>query len=144
MQKPTNLLDEAAKCFNQARQNLILGAKLLYEISEKKLWEGNYDSFGEYVESECQISVSQSSKLIKSWKHFAIEGGFAAKELESIDMEKLYLATSLKGTPREQLEVARVLTRKEMIEQGREEKNGKICQHTPITICSTCHIRLYE
>lgn len=124
----TNILDEAKKCFNSARQNLILGAKYLHEIKEKKLWQDNFSTFGDFVESECQISEGQASKLVKVFDYYSIQGGLAENRLEGVDMEKLYLATNLEGSPEQQLETAKVLKRKEIQEQVREDKHG-VCDH---------------
>jgi hypothetical protein len=58
------------------------GASLLYQIDQEKLWEGNYDSFGEYVEQECQLSQGYASKLLQSWKFYVIEGGLSQAKLQ--------------------------------------------------------------
>lgn len=123
-----NPVEECIKCFTKARQNLILGAKRLYELQTSGEYKQKSETFGEFVEEYCQISEGMASKLIKVWKHYHIEGGLAAKELEGVDSEKLYLGVTLKGTPEEQLKTAKVLTRQEIKEQAREEEHGP-CDH---------------
>lgn len=142
MTPQTTILKDCADCFSKARQNLMEGAKLLYQIQEHKLFEGRFDSFGEYVEQELQISQSFAAKLCKAFHFYAIEGGYSIKELQGIDSEKLYLSMNLPGNTEEKLEKAKLLSRSEIkAELGVRE--GRECEHlTKITICANCHLRV--
>jgi len=138
-----NILETAAGCFKQAQKNLIQGAAMLYRINSEKLWESNYSSFGEYVETECGISTSMASKLLKAYSFYAIEAKIPQQELESVDYEKLYLTVALKDlTPEEKLVRAKTWSRSE-IKDELAQKDGKDCDHPEtIRICSTCHKRV--
>lgn len=138
----TTVLEEAADHFKSARTNILIGASLLYQIASERLWEAKYAKFGDYLEGECQISESYASKLIKSYKHYVVDGGLSPRNLEDTDLEKLYLAISLTGTPVQQAIKAETLTRSE-IKAELSEKDGVECQHLQtLTICASCHARV--
>lgn len=143
MTPQTTILTKAAECFTNARKNVYEGASLLYQIDQEKLWEGNYDSFGEFVEQDCQLSQGYASKLIQSWKFYVVDGGLSQRKLEGVDAEKLYLALKLpEGTPEKRLIQAQTLSRQELRAEL-TEKDGVDCQHEKtITICASCHKRL--
>jgi len=143
MTPQTTILTQAAQCFTTARQNIYEGAALLYKINEEGLWKDSFDSFGEYVEQDCQLSQGYASKLLQSWKFYVIEGGLSQAKLSGVDAEKLYLALKLpNGTPEKRLIQAQTLSRQELRAEL-TEKDGVDCQHeTTITICASCHKRL--
>jgi hypothetical protein len=140
---PSNtILVRAAKCFVSARQGLIEGASLLHEISTKGLWKGEYGSFGEYLERECQISQSFAAKLIKVYDTYAIQGQVSPEKLKEIDSEKLYLAIGLPGSAGDRLARAETLSRSELKAELASDENGD-CQHESIiNICAACHARV--
>jgi len=137
----TTVLEKCVTCFTAARQNLIEGAKYLHEISHAKLWQDNYNSFGEFVEQECQISQGFASKLISVYEHYLVAGGVSQRNLENVDAEKLYLASKLPGTPEEQLTKALTLSRGELKQQKQFEDTGAECTH-PSLICAKCHSKV--
>lgn len=142
MTPSTTILKETAELFAKARINLYYAAKRLYEIKEKDLWKGAYSSFGEYVESECQISQSFAAKLIRVHGHYVLEGGVKADQIREVDTEKLYLALRLPGTPEAQLTRASTWTRSE-IKAEIASQGGEECSHeTTVTICAHCHARI--
>lgn len=123
----TKILDDAKECFKGARQNLIQGAGLLYTIKKDNLWATHYDSFSQFLESECEISDGFASKLIQVWEGYVVEGGFSQRKIEEVDHEKLYLALKLLGSVEKKLTSAETLTRGELKESVREETNP--CNH---------------
>jgi hypothetical protein len=139
------LLKEAAQCFHDARRNVYDGARLLYRIYEEKLWEGQYSSFSEYTETECQLSKGYASKLLQSWQYFVVDGGFSAKQLHNIDAEKLYMALKLPdGTPEQRLVKAREWSRDDFRAEL-SSKEGVDCPcDVTIRICTKCGKRVYE
>lgn len=141
-----NLLKEAAACFKDARKNIYHGAALLYEIRENHSWEGQYSSFTDYIESECQLSHGFVSKLLTAWQYYVIDGSQRTTALYDIDYEKLYLATKLpKGTPEQRLVKAREWTRRDLKDALAEDENGDNCIHPEdkrVTICGICHTRV--
>ena len=141
MKPTTNLLEECAVACKTARAGLLHAASLLYVIREKELFLGQYNDFSEYVEDACQMDKSQASRLLKVYEHFCIQNSVEPAQLESVNPERLYVALSLPGSIESQITKARTLTRSEL----RAEKNDEEPhEHTPISICSTCHIRIYE
>jgi hypothetical protein len=94
------------------------------------------------VESECQISASYASKLVKTYEHYVIQGGLSHAKLKATDPEKLYLAIALKGSPERQAVKAETLSRQELKAET-HEVDGKDCEHlTTIKICANCHARV--
>lgn len=152
--KPTNtmtkelsveILKDAADCFKSARRNVYEGAKLLHRIYEENYWEGQYSSFGEYVETECQLSKGYASKLLQAWQYYVVDGGVSPRNLESVDAEKLYLALRLPdGTPEEKLVKAREWSRDDFRAEL-HSKDGVDCSHPEekqVTICGICQKRV--
>ena len=138
-----NILDEAARLFTAARVNLIAGTELLWKIREEKMWEGSFSSFSEYLNSECQISDGQASKLLKSYEYFVITHGFGQDKIAGVDFEKLYLSTSLPFEPEGQLLRAKEWTRQEIRDQLSSGPEGD-CKHDcpHVEICSRCSRRV--
>lgn len=123
------ILDQAASCFKSAQRSLLRGAKILYQIREDALWEGQHSSFSEYLEERCGMSEGQASKILKAYKHWVLDAGFTQEKLEGIDTEKLYLGIGLQGNVEDALEKVRLLTRKELKDQITEEVHG---EHTHV------------
>ena len=139
----TNILVKAAECFDGVRKRIAEGMAYLYEISEKKLWEeGGYGSFGEFCEGSCGISASFGSKLVKVYEHFVVNGKLSQRKLGSVDAEKLYLATSLPGTPDKQLVKAETWTRQEIRDELASGENGDCGHEEKIMICKRCGKRV--
>ena len=125
----SSLLTETAEHFTRARKSVLEGAKGLYLIRESNMWEeGGYGSFSAFCEEACQLSKGQASKWIAVYERFVLPGVVSPAKLEEVDAEKLYIALSLPGEPDEQYAKAATLTRDELREEVREEKNG-ICTH---------------
>lgn len=141
---PTILADAAA-CFKNARKNVYEGAALLYQIDENNIWEGQYSSFSEYVEQECQIGKSQASKLIQAWRYYVIEGGVSKSQLVGIDADKLYLTTKLPtGTVEQRLIKAREWNRDDLRAEL-STVDGKECDHPDnkrVVLCGVCGRRV--
>lgn len=89
------VLRDAAQCFQNARRSVYEGAELLYRIREESLFIGQFSSFKEYVEQECQLSAGYASKLLTAWEYYVVNGGVSPRNLVGVDAEKLYLATKL-------------------------------------------------
>ena len=136
-----NLLEKTEQLFHSARVSLIEAASCLYKCIETDAWKDKFDTQGEFVES-LGLSQSGASKMLTAYKHFVIEGAVSHAKLASVDLEKLYLATSLTGTPSQQLVKAETLSRSEIRSQRIFEDTGSEHDHDPITICKICHQRL--
>ncbi len=137
-----NLLDKTEELFSKMKYDAVLAAEALYQCKQQGVWSERYSTFGEFVET-LGVSQSGASKMISWFTHFAIEGGVSHAKLAEIDTEKLYLATTLEGTPEEQVEKAMVLSRGEIKAQRIADKTGHECTHEEtVTICKSCHTRL--
>lgn len=138
------ILKDAASAFKLARGNVYEGARLLYQIQETNAWEGQFSSFAEFVEQECQIGKSQASKLTQMWKFYIIDGGMNKNQLVGIDSDKLYLAAKLPtGTIEQRLVKAREWNRQDLRDALAEDENGVDCVHTEtIQLCKKCGKRV--
>lgn len=128
------VLQDCVAAFHKARGSVVEAMPMLYEIWENELWSVKYSNLGEFLD-ECGISRSQASRLITVYARFK-----DVPELESVDPERLYLSAKLDGTPEEQFEKAKLLSRAELKEQASFEETGQ--EHTCEAICRTCHKRM--
>lgn len=136
-----NLLEKTEQLFHSARLSFIEAAAALYEVRETKAWENEYETWQDYLQT-INVSQSQASKLLSVFAHYAIEGRLSHAKLAETDVEKLYLATSLEGTPKEQATKAALLSRSEIRAQQVYEETGNEHDCLPMTICTICHKRL--
>lgn len=139
------LLKEASDCFKEARKNVYDGARLLYRIQADNLWEGQYSSFTEYVEQECQLSKSYLSKLLQAWKYYVIDGGVKQSSLVGIDSDKLYFAMRLPTGSVEQRLVKAKEWNREDLRAELSTVDGHECEHPPesqVTLCGKCQKRV--
>lgn len=134
----TDVLDLASHCFKNARGNLMQGAKYLHQISNEKLWEGQYSSFNEFLEQDCQISPGYASKLIKVYEYYVIQSGVSPRKLEAVDVEKSYMAINLNGQPEHKLLKAAEWNRQELKDALAEGPNGEECSHKVLIIKHQC------
>lgn len=137
----TQVLTDAAECFQNARRSIYEGAALLYRIREENLYEGQFSSFGEYVEQECQLSKGYASKLLQAWEYYVIEGGVSPRNLQGVDAEKLYLAIKLPtGTPEQRFIKAHEWSRQDFRDEL-STKDGLDCAHPEdkrVILCGVC------
>lgn len=142
MTPSTTILKDCASAFKEVRRNVVVAAKMLWEISDKSLWKGEYTSFGEYVERECQISSSFAAKLVIVYGHYVIDSRASERQIEAVDAEKLYLASRLKLPMEQQLVRAESWSRQEL-KAELASGGGAECTHpSTIEICSRCHARI--
>lgn len=132
------LLEQTREAFANVRSSVVFAMQRLYEVHERKLYETVADSWGAYVESELGISQGFASKLMAVNKHYLL-GGVSPEKLESIDYECLYLAAKTEGSLEEQVEKARLLTRREL---KLERNDTEETPHEHIPCCAICRIRL--
>lgn len=144
LQSNGELVKRTIELFTKVRGSIVEAAEALYSVQETGAWSDNYDTFGEFCEQGAKITPGFASKLLKVWRHYAVGGGVSPRNLAGVDSERLYLAINLQGSPKEQLEKAKVLSRVEL-KQELAVKAGVECQHPEIIqICATCHVRIHE
>lgn len=135
------LLKNASDSFRGARKNLMEGAAYLHEIEQTDAWELHYSSFGEFIESECQMSRSAASKLVLTYKFYVLDNGVSPAKLETIGAEKLYAALQLEGSAEKKLAMAETLSRSELRTELKDPNDTCLHEET-YTICRSCNKRL--
>jgi len=135
----TGLIAHTKELLHAVRGSLIKVGENLYRIKQSNEWQQYADNWGQFVESELEISQSQASKLQNIYEHFVVKGGLDASQLEGTDYEKLNAVRKLSGSPLEQLAKAKTLSRRELKQEKGDEQPH---EHEPITICGICQIRL--
>lgn len=133
------LLGRTKLAFQNARSAIIDAIALLYQVREENAWEGQFGSFNEFLEEGCQMDKGQASRLLTAYEHFAINGRVELAQLRAVNPEKLYLASSLPGTPEEQLAKATTLSRSELNIERADKGGEHECAY--IEICKFCHKR---
>lgn len=136
-----NLLEKTEQLFHSARLSLIEAAAALYEVRKTEAWAERYESWQDFLHS-VSVSQSQASKMLSVFEHYALNGGVSHAKVAEVDLEKLYLATSLEGTPEEQATKAQLLSRSEIRSQRAFEDFGEEHACEPLTICKICHKKL--
>lgn len=147
MQNAISTLSNVNDCidtFKAIRRDMVDAMVRLAAVFAAKSWESKASSWGEFVESELQISQSSASKLLRVHEAYLISGTTKPAQLEGVDVEKLYLAIPLlkEQSPKQVIATAKELSRSElkaeMASNGSEE-----CKHEhQVTICSSCHARV--
>lgn len=140
-QELISVVDKCIVLFRDTRMAMADAIVALYEVWDKELWKDKSESFSEFCEDHLKMSQSQASKMIAVYKRYCVESTFAANIVANISMENLYLATKLEGTPKQQLEKARLLKRTELTAQKVYEQTGSECNHEH-TMCVKCHARV--
>ncbi len=134
-----NLIEETRAIFAGVRAGLVKAMQNLHAIKESGEWTTVASTWGEFLEDQLKISQGFGSKLLTVHNHYLLEANISPEKLEGVDYECLYLAAKTEGSPEEQIEKARSLSRREL----REERNEKEPhEHLPIKICKVCSIRL--
>jgi len=136
------ILEQCKEVFQNARKSVFEGVALLYEISEKRLWEGTYSGFGEYVEAELQLHPTQASRYLKAYEHFVLKGKQDLAQLNQINPERLYTAMALSMPVEQQLTRAAMWSVRQIKDELASNEHGD-CQHLEtIHLCVKCHKRL--
>lgn len=139
MELSVQLLQETKQAFANVRGSIVVAMQRLYQVKQEEVWRQVADNWGEYVESELGISQGFASKLLSINNHYILEGGIEPDFLSGIDYEKLNMARTLPGSPEEQVEKARVLTRSEL---KLERNDAEPVPHTPewVEFCKVCNV----
>ena len=127
----------------------------LYTIREKKLFEPNYETFGEFVDGEMKMSQGTASKLIKVYEVFVSQYKLPKKEVIKAGWTNLYTVLPVitdKAGAEEWLGQATELSRVDLEKLVKEKKTGVVqydCKHKNtylVKICQDCgeRSRVYE
>lgn len=123
---PSEYLRECVDLVRQIETRFLeLGARL-FNIREKKLWQGTYDSYAEFLEA-ARISESQASIFANIHKHYVLEGGVPEERLALIGYSNLHTAMPLieKEGIESAVVKAQTLTRSEIKDEVREMVHGE-------------------
>lgn len=130
-------LDEVIGLFRSFKSGVITMMQKLHQVKESGVWQERFSSWGEFVEAPEGLGISQgfASKLLSVNRHYLLEANLSPEKLQGVDYESLYLAAKTEGTPEEQVEKARLLTRTELKQTKAEQT-----PHEPAydTYCSHC------
>lgn len=121
---------ETKKFVEQIEQSFIILAERLYNIYHKNLWQGEWESWDEFV-SECKMSKGTASKLISVYGTYVLTYGMKHEQLAPAGWSGLYeLLPTVSNTESAQDAVVKATTlrREEIREEVREHKHGK-CDH---------------
>jgi len=123
--KPTitnhKFLQETVELKSTIEQSFLALAERLYKIRGERLWDGEYDTFDEFL-TELDLSAATCSKLCSIYEHWILKAGVKVEALGKCAWSSLYEAIPLleKGNANELAEELKLLTRADAIEKVRE------------------------
>ena len=139
MMKPTEYLRETIDIIKQIETRFLELGSRLYTIREKRMWEGTYDSFNEFLDT-ARITPGHASILISIHKNYIIEGKRTQEQLAGIGYSNLYESIPL--IEREGVEnaviIASTLTRSEIKDEVRDIRHGEHDHEIGIDRWATC------
>lgn len=123
-----------------------MSRELLWKIEQERLWQGRFSSMKDFVTSPDGIGKSMPwlSQQKSVYKHYCLDGGLTAKDLEGISNYRLYLGIGIDGPYEERVAAAKTLSLDAMKQLVSSDKHPN-CSHEDthtITICDTCGIRI--
>lgn len=143
---PRNYLKETIALQSQIEGAFLeLGARL-YRIRDEKLYEGEYESFDDFVIT-AKLSKATASKLITVYEKFVLEHNLPRKALASVGWSSLYTIAPYAGTKAKAIELvekATLLTRADLEDSLRSEEDTHKhhnCKHTDtrlVRVCNEC------
>ena len=137
--KPTEYLRETIDIIKQIETRFLELGSRLYTIREKRMWEGTYDSFNEFLDT-ARITPGHASILISIHKNYIIEGKRTQEQLAGIGYSNLYESIPL--IEREGVEnaviIASTLTRSEIKDEVRDIRHGEHDHEIGIDRWATC------
>lgn len=137
-----NFADEAIHLSKFVKKAIPALRSAIYAAFKSDDWKGRFSSWGEFVESEEGLGMSQGSvsKMLKVEAYYVEKFGMNPEAL-TIDNEKLYMAIDLPGLPEQKVIKAETLTRQEIKDSLAENPDGSDCGHKvliPKWKCKAC------
>ena len=122
----TDYKNELIKTKENVANGLFRLGKLLYEISNEKLYEEEYETFEEFIgDPEISFSRITAYKAMKIYEVYGLKLNMLDKVMD-IDADKLYRISKLieagKVDADEWIEKARTLSRSDLTNETREQK----------------------
>lgn len=151
-----NYLRETIGLKDELEKGFLVLAERLKKIRDEILYEGNYDSFEDFI-AELDMSRSTCYKLIAVYEKFILLGELDPQEVAKRGWGNLSMFSNMIGTKekaREVFELVSPLSRSDAIKTLHEMKTGiamATCSHADLedihfTECRQCHerIKVYE
>jgi hypothetical protein len=139
-----NYCQQAIQIKKTTEANFLMLGQYLHNIREQQLYQGQWDSFPEYLE-DMTLPEGTASKLINIYKKFVYEYGIANERLlETGGWTKLALLLPIvtdKDTAEEWLDKATVLSSRDLQKEIKESETGIDmiqCQHTKTRFVEKC------
>jgi hypothetical protein len=133
-------LAETLELKSKIEEGFLNLAERLYKIRQERIWESEYGTLEEFL-TELDITQSTCSKLCSIYEHWVIDGKISVEVLAGVSWTNLYSSIPrLENESHEDvLEDAKLLTRQDIIEKGREIKHPD-CKHewVEIRFCKNC------
>lgn len=140
-----NYLRETIDLVKQIETRFLeLGARL-YKVQQEKLWDGEYDSFMEFIDA-AGLKRPFATILTTIHKVYVVEGRVSAPKLAAAGYSKLYDAIPLLEGADTKTVVAKatLLTLSELRDEVRDENHAECKHENIIQICADCKKRIYE
>lgn len=103
------LIEETRSLLKTGKELLVKVAYNLHSLRESGEWKGEHESFPKYCQEEFELSQSSTSKYLAIADYFSQK--YLPEEIGPVDIEKLYQAAKLPGTPEENLSRAKTWSR---------------------------------
>lgn len=87
---PTTYIKETLKLKVDIQGAFLQLGERFYNIKEEELWQGQYNSFSEFLQ-HMEISDGHASKLVQIYARFVLEYGISQMKLSKIGIQKLYV-----------------------------------------------------
>ena len=132
------LVEETRGLLTRGKELLVQVAYNLKTLKDSEEWQKyGHETFPKFCQEELELSQSACSKYLSVAGYFAEK--YQPEEIGPTDIEKLYLAAKLPGTPEENLSRAKTWSR----EDFKSENAETLGEHTPtwVTYCDDCKVR---
>lgn len=91
---PIDYCEETRKIYSGLKEATFMLAERLYNIREKQMYLGRWDSWSEFLK-DSDINESSASKALQVYELYELKGGVSRRKLVEAGVEKLYTAKSL-------------------------------------------------
>lgn len=127
------LVQETRGLLTRGKELLVQVAYNLHTLRESGEWKGEYETFPKYCQDVFELSQSSTSKYLAIADYFSQK--YLPEDIGPVDIEKLYAAAKLPGTPEENLSRAKTWSRDDF-----KKEKAEITPHEfeRVCYCSVC------
>jgi len=149
MKPAINYCNETIELVHNIEGAFIALGERLHEIRRKRMWEGQWDSYEDYLQ-EIRISKAKASKIVSIYEKYVLEYSVPKEKLTKVGWSSLYSilpAVADEKSANEWVDKASMLRREEIEDEIREIKTGAECNHEDVdylklAICQKCGKRM--